>query len=231
MQLKLSQISDLRSGILPDLQAGVNPKSIKNIIFDFGNVICDIEVKRTEAAFLNMGLKTFDPDYGMTGSTSLFNALETGTVTPREFRDQLRKFFLNPVTDEQIDNAWNALLLEIPEPRVRLLEKVRRHFRIFLLSNTNEIHYRKYRENLRQFGYPDFDALFEKVYLSHRLGIRKPSKEIFIHVLTDAGLNPAETLFIDDTLMHVEAAWKLGINAHHLQIQNGEQIMDLFMPA
>jgi putative hydrolase of the HAD superfamily len=208
-----------------------NQKSIKNIIFDFGNVICDIDVKRTEMKFINLGLKTFYPDYDVSKSKTLFEALETGSVTSREFRDELKKFFVQPVTDDQIDDAWNAMLFDIPEPRIRLLEKLRKHFRIFLLSNTNEIHYRKYLGNFKQqYGYPDLEALFEKIYLSYRIGLKKPSIEIFQYVLQDSGLNPSESLFIDDSLIHVEGARTAGIHAHHLQISQKEDILDLFMP-
>ncbi|MEI7500591.1 MAG: HAD family phosphatase [Bacteroidota bacterium] len=225
MQLNLSKISHPGSEI-------PNSDSIINIIFDFGGVICNIDIKRTEKKFFELGLESGEDDYGATNFKGLFEALETGTIHPQEFRDRLRNFFLNPVTDEQLDDAWNALLLDIPEPRIRLLENLRKDFRIFLLSNSNEIHYLKFLENFRkQFGYSDFEALFEKTYFSFNLGFKKPSREIFIHVLQNAGLNPSETLFIDDTLMHVEGAQALGIHAHYLQINQGEQIIDLFTPA
>jgi glucose-1-phosphatase len=207
-----------------------NPKSIKNIIFDFGGVICNIDVKLTEKAFMDLGLKQFDTGRSISESAGLFEDLETGTISPQHFRDELKKYFVNPVTDEQIDTAWNALLLDIPEPRIRLIEKVRQQYRIFLLSNTNEIHYRCYLERFRkQYGYTDFDALFEKAWLSHRIGLKKPSTEIFNYVMQHSALEPSETLFIDDTLRHVEGARKAGLHAHHLAIGEGEQIMDLFL--
>lgn len=235
MQLNLSKISNLNSEFAnrgEAIFAGSNSALISNIIFDFGGVICDIDVHRTEKKFFDLGLKNFDPDYGVSTSKTLFDALETGAVSPQEFRDEIRKYFKHPPSDMQIDDAWNAMLRDIPEPRIRLLEKLRKHFRIFLLSNSNAIHYQHYLANFQhQYGYPDFESLFEKVYFSYRLGCKKPSTEIFNHVLRDAGLNPNETLFIDDTLIHVEGARNAGIHAHHLEIQKGEQIMDIFMPA
>jgi putative hydrolase of the HAD superfamily len=223
MQADLLKISHpISENLIPDV--------IENFIFDFGGVICNLDFKRTEQRFIGLGFQVSDPEYAVSGS-NIFDDLETGDISPQEFRDKLRRFFLNPVTDVQIDDAWNALLLDIPEPRIRLLEKLRKHKRIFLLSNSNVIHYQKYLENFRQhYGYPDFDALFEKAYFSFRLGCRKPSREIFTHVLDHARLNPAKTLFIDDTLMHVKAAQAAGIHAHHLKIDAGEQIMDLFLP-
>ncbi len=225
MRLNLQKISTPKSEI-------VHPESIKNLIFDFGGVICDIDVKRSEKKFFNLGFKNFDPDYGISASKTLFDSLETGSISPQKFRDDIRNFFSIPPTDAQIDDAWNAMLFDIPEPRIRLLEKLCKHFRIFLLSNTNAIHYQKYIANFsQQYGYANFESLFEKVYFSYRTGIKKPSVEIFNFVLRDAGLIPDETLFIDDTLIHVEGARSAGIHAYHLNIQYAEQIMDLFLPA
>jgi putative hydrolase of the HAD superfamily len=222
MHLNLAKISNPKSQI-------PNPKSIKNLIFDFGGVICNIDIKRTEKAFMDLGLKKFDTGKSISDSAGLFEDIETGAIAPQQFRDELKKFFVNPVTDRQLDDAWNALLLDIPEPRIRLLEDLRKHYRIFLLSNTNQIHYLCYVENFRkQFGYTDFDALFEKAWFSFHIGFKKPSLEIFRHVLQNSRLEPAETLFIDDTLRHVEGAGNAGIHAHHLKLDKGEQVMDLF---
>ena len=223
MQLNLSKIG-IRSS-----EFG-NPASIKNLIFDFGGVICNIDIKLTEKAFMNLGLKKFDSERSFSDSVGIFEDIETGTITPQNFRNKLRPHFETPVTDEQIDIAWNTLLLDIPDARIRLIEGLRKYYRIFLLSNSNEIHYLKYLENFRdQFGYADFDALFEKAYFSFRVGLKKPSLEIFRYVLQDCQLDPSETLFIDDTQMHVEGARNAGINAYHLDVGKGEEIMDLFL--
>ncbi|MCX6304597.1 MAG: HAD family phosphatase [Bacteroidetes bacterium] len=223
MKLILSAVRNPKSEI-------VNPKSIKNLIFDFGGVICNIDVKLTERAFMELGLTPFDPrERSISDSAGIFGDIETGAMDPRQFRDALRKFFRNPVTDDQLDDAWNALLLNIPEERIRLLENLRQNYRIFLLSNTNEIHYTKFLADFReQSGYAGFDDLFEKAYLSFRIGLRKPSPEIFRHVLKESNLDPSETLFIDDTLVHVEAAEREGIHAVHLALDTGEQVIDLF---
>jgi len=204
----------------------VNPKSIRNLVFDFGGVICNIDVKLTEKAFMDLAglqdMQSFrraDTGSSISDSSGIFGQIETGAITPQHFRDELRRFFRKPVTDEQLDDAWNAMLLDIPEPRIRLLESLRNDYRIFLLSNSNEIHYMKFLERFRkQSGYADFDALFEKAYFSFLIGLRKPSPEIFSHVLNESMLEPSETLFIDDTLMHVEGAVKAGIYACHLAL-------------
>ncbi len=206
-----------------------NQTSIKNIIFDFGGVICNIDVKLTEKAFIDLGLKKFDIQQSITLSSGLFEKIEIGAISPEEFRFDLREFFTNSVTDLQLDHAWNALLLDIPSPRIQLLEKLRNRYRIFLLSNSNEIHYLKYLDNFTQeYGYNSFDDLFEKAYFSFNIGLKKPGKAIFDYVTTKSKLNPNETLFIDDTLIHVEGALQAQINGYHLNLPKGEQILDLF---
>ena len=129
--------------------------------------------------------------------------------------------------DKAIDDAWNALLVGIPEARIRLLEGIRKHYRIFLLSNSNEIHYLEYAERFRQqYGYHDFSAIFEKTYFSYQCHLRKPDPLIFKLVLNENNLTPSETLFIDDTLVHVKTACDLGITGY--QLRDGEEITDLF---
>jgi glucose-1-phosphatase len=222
MQLNLSGIFNPGSRI-------PHPGYIKNIIFDFGGVICNIDIKKTERRFVEMGFKADGYNSPVSDAKKLFEDIETGAINSQQFRDELKKYFLHPVTDELLDEAWNALLLDIPAARIRLLEELRKHYRIFLLSNTNEIHYHCYLENFRkQFGYGDFDALFEKAYFSYRIGLKKPSMEIFHYVLHDSTMDPSETLFIDDTLIHVEGARNAGIQAHHLVIGEGEDVRDLF---
>ena len=222
MELNLARIPILHS-------SPVNRNSIKNLIFDFGGVICNIDLKLTEKAFMDLGLKKFDTGRSISDSGGLFEDLETGAITPQQFRDQLREFFENPVTDTQLDAAWNALLLDIPERRIRLIEALGANYRIFLLSNSNKIHYLQFNDAFRkQYGYRSLDDLFEFAWFSFRLGLKKPGQAIFRHVLKQAGLDPAETLFIDDTLAHVEGARTVGMEAYHLKISEGEQIMDLF---
>ena len=226
MQLIRSKISHPNSEIQ-------NPKPVKNIIFDFGGVICDLDIKRTEAKFKEFGTpvpdKTTSPPEQAFQFEQVVGQFETGAISSKDFRVIIKNHYQVPPSDQAIDDAWNALLLDIPKPRIRLLEQIRGQYRIFMLTNTNEIHHLKYLENFRaQYGYSDFDSLFEKAYYSYRIGLKKPDVEIFSHVVNDSNLIPSETLFIDDTLVHVENAHSLGIQAHHLQIQAGEQIMDLF---
>ena len=208
-----------------------HPTSIKNIIFDFGGVICDLDIQRTVEKFKEFGLPKAEfsvaPEEQDRRFEQLVSTYETGLITSRQFRDVIRNHYQVSPSDAAIDDAWNALLVRIPKPRIRLLENIRDSYRIFLLSNSNEIHFLKYREDLRQqYGYGDFDALFEKVYFSYQLHLKKPDPAIFQWVLNENKLDPAETLFIDDTLIHIEAARELGITGYHLR--EGEELIQLF---
>ncbi len=153
----------------------------------------------------------------------LFDRLDKGEIPPQEFRDTLRQIAGVRIGDQQIDDAWNAMLGEFPEERLDLLEKVNTHYRTFLLSNTNAIHYPVYQQYMKErFGMAGLGSLFEKQYLSYRIGMRKPDAEIFKYVLNDSGLHPEETLFIDDSLQHVHGAKKAGLHALHVDVKNGD---------
>ncbi len=204
---------------------------MKNIIFDFGGVICDLDISRTVEKFKEFGPAKAEfsgnPEEQDRQFGQLVSSYETGLIGSQQFRDAIRNHYQHPPSDAAIDEAWNALLVGIPEPRVRLLESIRDKYRIFLLSNSNEIHHQKYRQEFQQkFGYRDFDELFEKVYFSYLLHLKKPDPAIFKLVLNENKLDPAETLFIDDTLMHVESARQLGIAGYHLS--EGEELSRIF---
>lgn len=191
-------------------------KNIKNIIFDFGNVLLNINPALTAEAFKKLGIKDESDFFGGRSSIELMVKYERGQATSQEFIQAISASVTYKVTSGQIIDAWNALLLDFPSKRVELLQQLRSDYRLFLLSNTNQIHFEKYTQQFQAiYGYP-LESLFEKMWFSHQIGLSKPDTAVFEFVLKDKNLNPAETLFIDDTLMHVEAARKSGIYGWHL---------------
>ncbi len=190
----------------------------KNIIFDLGGVVLDIDYNLTIEAFRSLGIANAEVLYSKAQQNTLFDDLEKGNITEKEFFDGMRRISGKQLSDEQIRMAWNALLIGLPRENVQLLQELKKTHRIFLLSNTNSIHEKGYRELVTRL-YETFilDELFEKSYLSHHIHMRKPDPEIFEYVLHDAGLKAEETLFIDDSPQHVAAAKKLNIHAHHLE--------------
>ncbi len=191
-------------------------KNIKNIIFDYGNVIFSIDFETAQRAWTALGISNSADFFGHLKQDALFDAFDKGEVTAANFRDRIRQLANNmDITDEQIDHAWNSMLLGVAEGNHELLLKLKGKYRTFLLSNINEIHYEfimKYLE--REFGFLGNDHLFEKTYYSHLVGKRKPDAAIFEQVLAENDLKPEETLFIDDSPQHLEGAKKLGIQTY-----------------
>jgi FMN phosphatase YigB (HAD superfamily) len=190
--------------------------TIKNIIFDYGNVIFNIDFNKVAQAWKDLGITNAHEFYGHRQQDDVFNALERGQISPEAFRDRIRELTHKPdLTDDQINNAWNQIFVGIPEGNHELLLKLKDKYRTFLLSNINAIHYDYVHEYLRkEFDMADNSHLFEKTYYSHLVGKRKPDAEIFEQVLQENDLNPAETLFIDDSPQHLETAKKLGLQTY-----------------
>jgi len=188
-------------------------QNIKNIIFDYGNVIFNIDFTRVQQAWKALGISNSGEFYGHRQQDPVFNLLERGEISNADFRDRIRQLAHKPeLTDEQIDTAWNAIFIGIPAGNHELLLKVKAGYRTFLLSNINAIHYDYVHSYLKnEFGLDNNDGFFEKVYYSHLMGKRKPDAAIFEQVLHENNLVPAETLFIDDSPQHLETAKQLGM--------------------
>ncbi len=193
---------------------------IKSIIFDLGGVILNISYEKTIHAFKKLGVNDFENFFTQAAQVRLFDRFDTGDISPNEFRNQLRKLSGTNIPDKQIDDAWNAMLLDLPSNRIKLLEEVRKNYRTFLLSNTNAVHYPVYMNYMKEnHGINDLSALFEKQYLSFELGMRKPNRDIFERVMQENNLSSEETLFIDDSRQHVYGAREAGLQALWLNIE------------
>ena len=192
---------------------------IKNIIFDYGNVIYNIDFSLAQQAWTALGIQNVESFFGHGQQNALFDAFDKGEITAAQFRDQIRLITGNDsLTDKQIDDAWNSMLLTVQPGTHDLLLQLKARYRTFLLSNINAIHYDHIMGQLkRDFDFEGNDHLFEKVYYSHFIGMRKPNSNIFEFVLQDSNLDPAETLFIDDSPQHLATAGKLGIQTHLLK--------------
>jgi glucose-1-phosphatase len=200
---------------------------IRNIIFDFGGVLINIDFLRTINAYKKLGAEDFDRYYTKAAQSGVFDELDKGHISAEAFATELSKFLPSGVSTEQIIAAWNEIIIDLPAYRIEMLRTIKPHYRTFLLSNTNDIHYEIYNAWLRdEYGSPDFTGLFDGVYLSFRLGMRKPEREIFDLVLHEQGLKKEETLFVDDSLHIIHATQAMGIPSCWLK--DGQDVCDLF---
>jgi putative hydrolase of the HAD superfamily len=189
---------------------------IKNIIFDFGGVILPIDTSKTAQEFEKLGLSNFEALYSLKKQEQFFDDFEKGKISAQNFRNEIRKQYSRPLSDEEIDFAWNALLGELNPERFSFLTELKDRYKIFLLSNTNTIHHAAFTRALNHtFGKGNFEGLFEKTYYSFHTKFRKPEKQIYELVIKENFLRPAECVFIDDNLANAKAAQDAGMNAIH----------------
>lgn len=203
-------------------------KGIKNVIFDLGGVILDIAPQRTVEKMKELGIQNFDLLYSQLKQNETFDLLEKGDLSEDQFVYEILKHTDKPIAKTDIIEAWNALLLDFKADRIDLISRLNDsdRFQTFLLSNTNGIHKKTYNEDLfRQYA-KRLEDLFKAAYFSHEIGMRKPDHEIFRFVIEQEQLNPAETLFIDDSRANITAAAEVGLATCH--IANGFTITDLF---
>jgi putative hydrolase of the HAD superfamily len=190
---------------------------IKNIIFDLGGVIINLDIPKTISEFNKLTNKPFESIYTQLQQSPIFDLFDKGQISEADFFFELNNSLDQPLTHKQLINAWNAMLLDFPIHRLELLNQLKQRYRIFLLSNTNETHIAQFENDLYQHhGYKNLEPFFEKVYYSCRINMRKPDGEIFDFVLQENTLNASETIFIDDSPQHIEGALKIGIKAHLL---------------
>ena len=200
-------------------------KNAKAIIFDLGGVILNIDYKLTIAEFEKLGVKNADSFYSKKVQDPIFDKLEAGAISPKEFLEQLQKECDN-ASIELVENAWNAMLLDLPQSRLNYIKTLKNNYQIFLLSNTNAIHIRAFKNKIGEEKWKAFSSVFDKMYLSHEIRFRKPDKEAFQIILEENNLKPNEVFFIDDSPQHIETAKGLGINCHYLL--DREDITTLF---
>ncbi|MFP4088792.1 MAG: HAD family hydrolase [Cyclobacteriaceae bacterium] len=190
----------------------------KNLIFDLGGVIIDLDTSLSFQALSSFCLGTSSGEQLLSENVKLFLDYEKGLISSDDFRQGIRQLTTNEaLSDEEIDEAWNRMLLHIPEERFKLLETLRQKYRLFVLSNTNAIHVTAFNHIVEKTsGKPDLTHFFDKVYFSHEIRLRKPEPEIYEYVLQNSGLKAEESLFIDDRFENIEAARALGMQVFHV---------------
>ena len=203
------------------------PHEIKNLIFDLGGVIINLDVTRTHQAFADLAECPIEEVKSKISSQEFFNEYEKGSLDDNEFRTHLRTLLNRNITDAQLDAAWNAMLLDIPSEKYQLLMKLKSSYRVFLLSNTNNIHLQAVNKIVfNDTGQTGLGYYFHRDYYSHLMKMRKPDPEIFHRVLVENNLIAKETYFLDDNLENIEGAKSLAIQTVH--ITSPDRVLSLF---
>ncbi len=196
-------------------------KTIKNIIFDLGGVIINLDYALTIYEFNRLSEIPFESIYTQAKQNELFNEFETGKISELVFFEELQKTLRYKGSLKNLIHAWNAMLLDVPQKRLDFLIDIKLHYKTFLLSNTNETHIEAFEKELYlRNGVKNFSDYFDNTYYSCRINMRKPDREIFEFVLAENKLVAEETIFIDDSIQHVKAAGDCGINAYLLSKPN-----------
>lgn len=196
---------------------------VKSIIFDLGGVLLDIDYDATIKAFAALGIPNFETHFSQMEQSNFFDDWETGKMGREAWLAGMQEACGPAVSPEKIVEAWNAMLGGFPMRRLQLLQQLRSQYNLYLLSNTNEVHEEAFNKILNeQCGVPAIAAFFDKVYYSHRIGMRKPDEAPFLKILYENGLVSGEILFIDDSPQHLETAAWLGLQTRWLR--KGETI-------
>lgn len=195
---------------------------IKNLLFDLGDVIINIDVPRAAVNFAKLTEKTTAEVSQIFQEKQLFRQFETGIINAKQFRNYIREILqASDLSDVVIDLAWNSLLLELPPARVALLQTLANKYRLFLLSNTSPIHIAETNQILeRATDVSRLEELFEIAFYSYEMNLMKPDPAIYLRVLEEAGILAEETLFLDDNADNIKSAQLLGIHTIHVQKPN-----------
>jgi len=191
-------------------------QQINTLIFDLGGVIINLDVSRTIEKLSQLSGFSQHKVIELYQNNENFKLYEKGLISDNEFRSFVRGLVNAEVDDNIIDEAWNAMVLDIPKERLIDLRALSKNYDLYLLSNTNNIHLQRVNENFSPLEAESLDDYFQKAYYSHHIGMRKPDQEIFKFVVDTHNLDPSKTLFLDDNESNIAGANKVGIQTLHV---------------
>lgn len=189
----------------------------KNLIFDLGNVLYDIDFVKMYSAFEALGIPNFENHFTLNKSDPLFFDLEKGYIQENDFCNRFNELYQLNLSHQQIIDAWNALLVGYRKESIDWVKAHNNKYATFLYSNTNQIHYDHFIPQYELEMGGNFESLFKTPYFSHKMGQRKPDPQSFKFILEKEGLKAEETLFIDDNEPNVVAAASVGLQVLFLQ--------------
>ena len=190
--------------------------NFKNILFDLGGVILDINIQATLKRFYELGFPAELMQFPDSMSTDLYYKYGTGKLDTEQFRNQIRKAAGVEMSDQTFDEAWNSMLVRFPEERIELLKTLSKRYDLYMLSNTSALHVKVFEKMFLDVAGEPLNKVFKKLYYSHEIGWHKPDPEAWEFVIRDAAIKAEETLFLDDTIHNIKAAQELGFQAIHI---------------
>jgi len=191
--------------------------TIDAILFDLGGVFITIDYQATIDAFEKLRFENAQLLYSQAEQAILFEKYETGKISTPHFINNLLKLSnLNP-SPNQIVKAWNSMIGDFSIESITLLKNLQSKYRLFMLSNTNELHMDLVKRKWQEIENAPMESFFEKVHFSHQLGLRKPYPNTFLEVCKINNLDPVKTLFIDDSIQHIVGAQKAGLQTIYLK--------------
>jgi epoxide hydrolase-like predicted phosphatase len=189
-------------------------KNITTLIFDLGGVLINLDINQCIRNFKQLGLNNFEQNLSNFGQSGFFLQFEKGQIEVEKFREEIRKLTSNPLTDSQIDEAWCSFLCDIPFEKLKMLEQLKKKYRLLLLSNTNPLHIEISAANEFSKGGKTISDYFDKCYFSYQMKMAKPDEEIFLTLLHNEQVSANVCLFLDDGQKNIDQAAKLGIQTY-----------------
>jgi HAD superfamily hydrolase (TIGR01509 family) len=194
----------------------IQQSNFTNILFDLGGVILDINIQATLKLFYEMGFPSEMLQFPNSMNTDIYFKYQTGKLDTGQFRDEIRKASGVDMTNQALDDAWNAMIVRFPKERVELLKVLSKRYNLYMLSNTSALHVRVFEKMFLDLAGESMHKIFKKIYYSHEIGWHKPDKEAWEYVIKDSGIKPEETLFLDDDIHNIKASQELGFQAIHI---------------
>ncbi len=202
-------------------------QDVRNIIFDLGNVLLNLDFDASIKAFRELGMNEKVVNKQQAYADPVFYDLEVGRTTPEAFRIRVREILDNPdASDQQIDDAWCAMIRDIPASRVEVVKELGKKYKVYLFSNTNQIHISRLHRQFKEEHGIEFPSLFVKDFYSHELHERKPDLTSYKKMIELSGIDPVESLFIDDLEKNIRGAQDAGLKTFWLK--SGKEMTELF---
>ena len=195
-------------------------KEIKNIVFDFGGVLIGIDRDKAVKAFQEAGVKEAEQLLGEYHQQGIFQEVEDGRMDAETFRKELSGMCGKELTYKEVESGWKGFVTEVPQYKLDYLNELRKKYKVYILSNTNPYMMGWARSSELTFAGKPLDAYVDKIYASYEIGVTKPGRGIFDYMIKDTGLDPAETIFVDDGASNIAMGQELGFVT--LQPENGE---------